>query len=210
MRTMDNWKQLVTALLLLPILALLQGCNRATMEHAIALGEQPKPGSLQASALRSKSSEEAQQCKAKALSDFCLGGDAEELLQTRKPFRQRESDGIIEYDFRGKHRLATVSVYDGKIMSVSREDRPANLRTLLTIKAELEKRHGASENRSSFPPGIENKRGQEMAIYSNRGESLLVWERAGWRLLLHWKGRNPIQLTYEDTELIQSYQASRQ
>jgi hypothetical protein len=210
MYTMDNWKQQTPALLLISTLILLQGCNRATMEHAIALGDQPKSGSLQASALRSQSNEDEQQCKVIALSNFCLGGDVEGLLQTRKPFRQRESDRIIEYDFRGKYRLATVSVYDGKIMSVSREDRPANWRTLLALKAELEKRHGDSEDRSTFPPGIENKRGREMAIYSNRAESLLLWERAGWRIVLHWKGRKPIQVTFEDTELTQSYQANQQ
>jgi len=207
---MDNWKHLIPALLLIPILALLQGCTRATMEHAIALGDQPKPGSLEASALRSQSDEDEQQCKIIALSNFCLGGDIEGLLQTRKPFRQRESDGITEYDFRGKYRLATVSVHDGKIMSVTREERPANWRTLLALKAELEKRHGGSEDRSSFPPGVENKRSRQMAIYGNRGESLLVWERAGWRIILHWKGRKPIQLTFEDTELTQSYQANQQ
>lgn len=206
MHTMENWKRLIPALAI--ILILLQGCSRAAMENAIALGDHPEPGSLQAQAIGSEQ-EANQQCKVVALGGYCLGGEIKELLESKTPYKQREKGALTEFDFRDKYWLVTVSVYNRQIMSVRREERPARSSTLRSLKTQIDQRYGGGEDHSTFPPGLESSRDREYAIYSNRAEALMVWEKAGWRIRLQWKGRDPIQLIFEDTELLDTYLADK-
>jgi len=187
---------------------LLQGCNKAAMERAIALADQPEPGSLTAPAIGTEPTQRALPCKAMVFRRYCLGGSIQELLNEREPFRQREVEETTQYDFRDKYRITTVSTYDGKIMSLIRLERPASWRIFRGLLRRLERNYGIGEDQSIFPSYAEDHKSRQQAIYSNQGEALQVWERLGWSIRLRWNNTKWIETRFQDDELIRAYLAS--
>jgi hypothetical protein len=178
------------------------------MERAIALADQPEPGSLTAPAIGADGEQRKHPCKALALRHYCLGGDIQELLNEREPYRQREVEGTTQYDFRDKYRLTTVTAYEGRIMSVIRLERPASWRIFGSLQRQLERDYGLSEDRSTFPSYAESPKNRQQAIYSNQGEALRIWERLGWSAQLRWNSMKWIEIRFQDDELRQAYLAS--
>lgn len=201
-------KRTATIALVLLLLGPLQGCNKAAMERAIALADQPEPGSLTAPAIGTEPAQRALPCKAMVLRRYCLGGSILELLEEREPYRQREVEDTIQYDFRDKYRVTTVIAYDGRIMSIIRLERPAGWRIFRGLLRQLERNYGMGEDHSTFPSYAEDHKSRQQAIYSNQGEALQIWERLGWSIRLRWNNTKWIEMRFRDDELRQAYLAS--
>ncbi|VAX06957.1 hypothetical protein MNBD_GAMMA26-1987 [hydrothermal vent metagenome] len=200
----------ILILLVLPLLVV-QGCNKASMESLYALGDKEDPDNPRFRVVGSSQPQKATRSCANmvAFTRYCLGGNIDELLPIIEPFRQKTKGSISILDFREKHGYSTVTIFQGKILSVRKRNRPANWRTFNRVMAQLESQHGRGDDYSSFPGSAKTKKRRQTAIYNKKAQAHFNWEGSGWRLDLVWNNIQTIDVTFQDKELNNAYLAGR-
>ncbi len=199
----------ILALLLAAGICALPGCSQTTLEEMMVLADQDDPDQVRVTGAAPKKPVD-KSCKVQAFQLYCLGGDIQRLLNTREPIQQEIGDTTSSYVFRDKYWVTTVTAFKGKIVRVSRQERPASWRTLEVVRVRLENNYGLSEDRSSFPAGVEDPKGQMQAIFAGQGQFLYEWERPKWRLNMRWDNMRFISVIFVDKELDQDSQAGLQ
>jgi len=138
---------------------------------------------------------------------YCLGSSIKPLLDRRDPLRQHAKGGLNIFDFRERRGLTTITTFQGNILSVSRNDRPANWNTLIAVRQRIEARYGKADDRSTFASDIDSPRRMEFAVYKKRAEGHYIWPMSGWRIDVVWDNIRDIHITFLDEELNERYLA---
>lgn len=198
-----NKRNSATALIF--AVALLQGCSQATLEKAIALGDNPEPGSLTGSAMANQQSASPETCELLVLNNYCLGEKIQDLLELREPVAHRELNSAHQFDFRDKYHLTTLTVYEQKIMSVSRLNRLPKWTYFHALKRQLEHNYGKGEDQSYYPSSAETPKRQKRAIFARQGAAQYLWDKEEFQIILRWHGLEPIELTFLNKGLNQAY-----
>jgi len=206
------YKNITSAVLLILIIISAQGCKES-MERAYSLGDNidpDEPFSKRRVAATQTTTKPVVQCKTElAFGYYCLGSSIKTLLDLRTPLRQHTKDGLYIFDFRESRGLTTITTFQGKILSASRTDRPANLQTLIAVRKRIEKLHGSADDRSTFASDINTPRRMEFAVYKKRAKAHYVWPKSSWRIDVIWDNIRDIRITFLDEELHERYLANR-
>jgi len=200
-----------TFLLLILLLSVTQGCNKQALEKAYALGLNDDPDDLdgRATALGHPKRITHTCSKIIVLNRYCLGGNIEDQLAIKKPFRQKHLDGKNILDFREKHGYVTITTFQGKILAISKINRPATWQIFEQTRKQLESQHGGGENHSFFPESAKTKKSREVAIYNKKAQAHFDWQELGWQIDLIWNNMRTINITFQDKDLNTAYLASR-
>lgn len=186
------------------------GC-KGSLERVYSLGENVDPDDPMSRRFAASTAKKPEsRCKKElAFGYYCLGGSIKELLDQRSPLRQHTEDGLYVFDFRERRGLTTITAFQGKILSVSRSDRPANWQTAITVRQRVEALYGKPDDRSTFAADISTPRQLEFAVYKKRAKAHYVWPMSGWRIDVVWDNIRNIDITFLDEELNRSYLASQ-
>ncbi len=193
-------------LLILAVIAM-QGCKES-LEKAYSLGDNidpNEPKSTRPSPAAQPTTPIIQCKKERAFGYYCLGSSIKTLLDQRKPLRQHTKGSLTIFDFRERRGLTTITTFQGKILSASRTDRPANVQTLITVKQRIETLYGKSDDRSTFTPESKSARQMEFAVYNKKAKAHYVWPMSGWRIDVIWDNIRDIRVTFLDEDINRAY-----
>ena len=185
----------------------MQGCN-SSLEKAYTLGDNIDPDNPINKNLVTSTTPKTPviRCKKeRAFGFYCLGSNIKKLLDQRKPLRQHTKGSLTIFDFRERRGLTSVTTFQGKILSASRTDRPANLQTLLAVKRRIEKLYGKADDKSTFTAETKSARNMEFAVYNKKAKAHYVWIMSGWRIDTVWDNIRDIRITFLDEDLNKIY-----
>jgi hypothetical protein len=205
------YKNINSLILLILTLLVTQGC-KDSLEKAYSLGDNIDPDDPASKYIVAGAAPKKPviRCnKELAFGYYCLGSDINKVLKQRKPLRQHTQDALLIYDFRERRTLTNVSTFQGKILSASRMDRPANLHTLVKIRQRIEMLYGKADDKSTFASTTSTARAMEYAVYNKRAKAHYVWRMPGWRIDLIWDNIHDIRVTFLDEDLNKTYLASQ-
>jgi len=187
----------------------MQGC-KSSLEKAYSLGDNIDPDDPTRVRLgrSAQPAKPAIQCEKELAFDYyCLGSNIKAILDQRKPLRQHTKGDLTIFDFRERRGLTTVTVFQGKILSVRRTDRPATPQTLITIRQRIEMRYGKGDDKSTFSSETKSSRQMEFAVYNKTAKAHYVWRMPGWRIDAIWDNIRDIRITFLDEEINEAYLA---
>ncbi len=204
------YKNIISSILLMVVVMSMLGC-KGSLEKVYSLGEHVDPDDPMSRRFASSAAKKPESpCeKELAFGYYCLGGSIKELLDQRSPLRQHAEDDLYVFDFRERRGLTTITTFQGKILSVSRSDRPANWQTAMAVRQRIERLYGKADDRSTFAADIDTPRQLEFAVYKGKAKAHYVWPMSGWRIDVVWDDIRNIDITFLDVELNRSYLASQ-
>ncbi len=201
------YQNIISSILLILIIISAPGCKES-LERAYTLGDNIDPDdpiSRRLAAAAATKKPVARCDKELAFGYYCLGSSIKPLLDQRPPLRQHAKEGLYIFDFRERRGLTTITTFRGKILSVSRNDRPANWKTLIAVRQRIEALYGKADDRSTFASDINSPRRMEFAVYKKRAKAHYIWPMSGWRIDVVWDNIRNIQITFLDEDLNERY-----
>ncbi len=204
------YRNIISLILLMVVAVSVPGCL-GSLERVYALGEHADPDDPRSRRLAADAERKPEgRCKkVRAFGYYCLGGSIKALLEQRTPLRQRAEEGLYVFDFRERRGLTTLTVFQGRIRSVSRSERPANWQTAMRVRLRIERLYGKARDRSTFAADVSTPRQLEFAVYKGSGKAHYVWPMPGWRIDVVWDDIRNVDITFLDEELDRSYRAGR-
>ena len=143
---------------------------------------------LLVSVLAAAPSQADEPCLKQVFNHYCLGGPAPTGLTAD------EKGQVTIDDAKGKIAL---QITDGRIITVSRELRPANWLNFTDLKGKLVRLYSTATDVSDFPRYATSRSSKLNAIRAGRGYAASRWEQKGWAIQLDWRSLDSMQLRYE-------------
>jgi hypothetical protein len=134
------------------------------------------------------------ECLRKVFDRYCLGAPIEEIMREHPGARMESGTLILEARADG---AVAGAVGADRLAGVLKMHEPARWMNYLKLRGKLEEIYGRPEDRSYFPAHADTESSRETAIRIGAGEVRLVWPQPdGWDLMLHWAGRDYINVFY--------------
>lgn len=140
------------------------------------------------SVLAATPSQADEPCLKQVFNHYCLGGPAPADLVA-------DENGRIFIE-KAKGNIA-LQITDNRIVTVSRELRPANWLNFTDLKGKLVRLYSTAMDASDFPRYATSRSSKLNAIRAGRGYAAARWEQPGWAIQLDWRSLDSMQLRYE-------------